>query len=137
MIDLSEDPVEDVFLKIGDKIEPIHAVKEEIEEESIPSIKDVSGASRNLLESPIVTAEKESTHLKESPSTSDTVLTPRSIRKKSIRDRIEQLHKECVDWEDRLEKNKGKFQQIVQEKVQQKHSDDALEAASPKVQSLI
>ncbi len=58
MIDLPEDPVEDVFLEIGDKIEPIHAVKEEIEEESIPSIKDVSGASRNLLESPIVTAEK-------------------------------------------------------------------------------
>ena len=38
--------------------------------------------------------------------------TPNSVRKKSIRERIEQLHKECIEWEDRLEKSKDKFKQL-------------------------
>jgi hypothetical protein len=39
--------------------------------------------------------------------------TPRSSRKKSIRERIEQLHKECIEWEDRLEMDKDKFKKLT------------------------
>ena len=49
---------------------------------------------------------------------------PRSSRKKSIRERIEELHKECIDWEERLEKNKNKFQDVVNDKILQKQERD-------------